>query len=119
MLSLGLAVCLALALDSGLRLAGQPFLSTGSRVVLLAAFALFTAYGAIFGIYFDERVDRALLRQYRHMDALFASAARELRAARTPHEKREILRSLGRACLAEHAQWILANGDKRVEEMKF
>ena len=119
MLLLSLVVGFALALDAGFGLAAGPLLSPGWRVLLVAAFALFAAYGAIFGIYFDERSDRALISQYRHMDALFSFAARELRSARSSAEKLDILRALGHACLAEHAQWILANRDKRVEGMKW
>jgi hypothetical protein len=119
MLLAGLTICFALAVDSAFGLAGQSLLTSGLRVVLIALFALFTAYGAIFSLYFDERSDKALISQYRHMDALFSFAARQLNSARSNAEKLEILRSLGYACLAEHGQWILAHRDKRVEGMKW
>jgi hypothetical protein len=119
MLLLGLTVCCALAVDSAFGLSHQPLFTPGVRVLLIAVFALFTAYGAIFGIYFDERSDKALILQYRHMEALFSFAERQLHSARSNAEKLEILRSLGHACLAEHAQWILAHRDRRVEGMKW
>lgn len=119
MLLLGLAVCFALAVDSAFGLAGQSLFTPGLRVLLVVVFTLFTAYGAIFGIYFDERSDKALISQYRHMNALFSFASRQLNSARSNAEKLEILRSLGHACLAEHAQWILAHRDKRIEGMKW
>jgi hypothetical protein len=53
------------------------------------------------------------------MYSLFAFAAGELRAARTSELKLAILRSLGHACLAEHAQWILAHRDKRIQGMRW
>jgi len=42
-----------------------------------------------------------------------------LRAATSNERKLEILRSLGHACLAEHAQWILAHRDKRIQGMRW
>ena len=87
--------------------------------LMLWSLALLTVYGAIFEIYLGEKADRALIRQYRHMDRLFSFAAGELRSARSGAEKLEILRSLGHACLAEHAQWILAHRDKRIEGMRW
>jgi len=50
---------------------------------------------------------------------LFRVASRELRSARSESQKLEILRSLGHACLAEHAQWILGHRDRRIEGLKF
>jgi hypothetical protein len=115
----GLTVGAVLAIDAGLRLAETPLLSDSWRTVLVWALSLLTAYGAIFGIYFDERADAALIAQYRHMHALMSFAAQELRSARSQTEKLAILRSLGQACLAEHAQWILAHRDKRIEGMRW
>jgi len=87
--------------------------------LMLWSLALLTVYGAIFEIYLGEKADRALIRQYRYMDSLFSFAAREMRSARSSADKLEILRSLGHACLAEHAQWILAHRDKRIEGMRW
>jgi hypothetical protein len=42
-----------------------------------------------------------------------------VRAARTHDERLEVLRSLGHACLAEHAQWTLAQRDKAIEGLKW
>ena len=83
------------------------------------ALALVPVYAAIFEIYLNEKADRALIRQYRYMYSLFSFAARELRAATSNERKLEILRSLGHACLAEHAQWILAHRDKRIQGMRW
>ena len=70
---------------------------------------------AIFEIDLGEKADRALIRQYRYRDTLCGFAARELRSARCDAEKLDILRALGHASLAEHAHWILAHRDKRLE----
>ena len=67
----------------------------------------------------NEKADRAFDPQYRYMVSLFGFAAGELRAAETVEMKLLILRSLGHACLAEHAQWILAHRDKRIQGMRW
>ena len=115
----GLALGIGLAGDAALRFFGHDVVSDALRDVMLWSLALLTVYGAIYEIYLAEKADRALIRQYRYMDALFSFAARELRSARSDLEKLEILRALGHACLAEHAQWILAHRDKRIEGMRW
>jgi len=119
MLFAGLGCGVALLADAAAALAGQELVPISVRGALLWSLALLTAYGAIFEIYLSEKADRALIRQYRYMDSLFSFAAQELRSARSEPEKREILRSLGHACLAEHAQWILAHRDKRIDGMRW
>jgi hypothetical protein len=119
MLVAGLSLGVVLAVDAVLQIWASPFLSTAVRSGLLWALALLTVYGAIFEIYLGEKADRSLIRQYRYMDRLFSFAARELRSARSNRQKLRILRSLGHACLAEHAQWILAHRDKRIEGMRW
>jgi hypothetical protein len=89
------------------------------REVLLWVLALLTVSAVIFDTYVNEKADRALVRQYRYMYALFGIAARELRSARSEDHKLDILRSLGHACLAEHAQWILGHRDKRIEGLRW
>ncbi len=119
MLVAGLAMGLTLAVDSALRIFGMPFLAASPRTALVWGLALLTVYGAIFEIYLHEKADRLLIRQYRYMDFLFSFAARELRTDRSELEKLQIIRFLGHACLAEHAQWILAHRDKRIEGMRW
>ena len=53
------------------------------------------------------------------MDSLFNFAAQQLRSARTTGDKLDILRALGHACLTEHAQWILAHRDKRIDGLRW
>jgi len=116
----GLLLALILAADVVLRLLGHaPMLEPAPRGAMLMALALLTAYTAIFEIYLAERADRSLVRQYRHMDALFSVAAQQLRSARTRADKLDILRALGHACLTEHAQWILAHRDKRIDGLRW
>ncbi len=115
----GLVLALAFALDVGLRTASIELLPLHLRGEMLWGLALVPVYAAIFEIYLNEKADRALIRQYHYMYDLFRLAADELRAAKTNELKLEILRSLGHACLAEHAQWILAHRDKRIQGMRW
>jgi hypothetical protein len=114
----GLALAAVFAIDVALGVIGRVWLSPTVRHLLLWALALLTVYGAIFEIYLAEKADRALIRQYRYMDSLFSFAATELSSARSEAQKLNILRSLGHACLAEHAQWILAHREKQLEGLR-
>jgi hypothetical protein len=100
-------------------LGSRSFLPLHVRNAMLWGLALVPVYAAIFEIYLNEKADRALIRQYRYMYSLFGFAAAELRAADSVERKLLILRSLGHACLAEHAQWILAHRDKRIQGMRW
>jgi hypothetical protein len=115
----GLLLAFAFAIDLALQALSRTFLPPHLRAWMLWALALVPVYAAIFEIYLNEKADRSLIRQYRYMYYLFGFAARELRAAATNERRLEILRSLGHACLAEHAQWILAHRDKRIQGMRW
>ena|ERR1700742_3524265 len=115
----GLFLAFAFAFDVALRTYGLELLPSTLRGNLLWGLALVPVYAAIFEIYLNEKSDRALVRQYRYMYSLFSFAANALRAAKKDERKLEILRSLGHACLAEHAQWILAHRDKRIQGMRW
>jgi hypothetical protein len=116
----GLVLAVTLAADVALRLfEQQAVLAPAPRGLMLTALALLTAYTAIFEVYLAEKADRSLIRQYRHMDSLFGFAAHELRSARSMADKLGILRALGHACLAEHAQWILSHRDKRIDGLRW
>jgi hypothetical protein len=116
----GLGVALVFAGEVGLEwLVNSQMFSTEVRGVLLWVLAIVTVCAVIFDTYISEKADRALIRQYRYMYSLFGIAARELRSVRSDAQKLDILRSLGHACLAEHAQWILGHRDKRIEGLRW
>ena len=119
LLTLGLLLALTFTINILLQLAGIRFLPELLQGIMLWALALLTAYAAIFEIYLLEKADRSLIRQYHYMHSLFRFAARELKSSRSEGDKLEILRSLGHACLAENAQWILAHRGKRIEGLKW
>lgn len=113
----GLALAATFAVD--VSLGAHAFLPPHVRNAMLWGLALVPVYAAIFEIYLNEKADRALIRQYRYMYSLFGFAAAELRRADSVERKLLVLRSLGHACLAEHAQWILAHRDKRIQGMRW
>jgi hypothetical protein len=115
----GLILAIAFAIDVALRTESKAFLPVDVRSGMLWGLALVPVYAAIFEIYLNEKADRALIRQYRYMYGLFSFAAKELRGASSGERQLDILRSLGHACLAEHAQWILAHRDKRIQGMRW
>lgn len=115
----GLALGIALAIDTGLAFFGASSLTNAQRDSLVFGLAMITVYGAIFEIYLHEKADRALIRQYRYMDSLFTFTVRALRSSPSSAEKLQILRSVGHACLAEHAQWTLAHRDMRIDGLRW
>jgi hypothetical protein len=119
LLGLGLALAATFLVDIVISLTGYRMLPHDPRHYLLWAMALLTVYAGILETYVSERADRALIRQYRYMHSLFGYAARELRTAPTEEHELEVLRSLGHACLAEHAQWTLAQRDKTIQGLKW
>jgi hypothetical protein len=119
LLGLGLFLAIAFLADILLSLLGIELLPDSPRHLMLWAMTLLTVYAGIFDVYLAEKADRTLIRQYRYMHSLFRFADQELQSARTEGEKLEILRSLGHACLAEHAQWTLAQRDKTIQGLKW
>ena len=115
----GFAIAAVFLVDVVSELTHRPIFPTDTRLTLLWALALLTVYAAIFEVYVTEKADRALMRQYRYMHELFGHAARELRSLADEDDKLEVLRELGQACLAEHAQWTLAHRDRRIEGLKW
>jgi hypothetical protein len=115
----GFAIAAVFLVDVVSELTHRPLFPLDTRMTLLWALALLTVYAAIFEVYVTEKADRALMRQYRYMRELFGQAARELRSLKDEGDKLEVLRELGQACLAEHAQWTLAHRDRRIEGLKW
>lgn len=115
----GLMLAVGFAAEVTLRTYGIEIFPSHMRGALLWALALLTVYAVIFETYVSEKADQSMIRQYQYMYSLFRVAARELRSARSEVQKLEIMRSLGHACLAEHAQWILGHRDRRIEGLKF
>ena len=65
--------------------------------------------------YAYRKADKELVKQYRFMHRIYRNAHAAQRKAATPMERREILRALGEAALAEHAEWALMHRDRPIE----
>jgi archaellum biogenesis protein FlaJ (TadC family) len=66
--------------------------------------------------YGDSVADAELIKQYEFMYRIFSNAKRRIDAAEDDEEKRRVLRLLGDAALGEHAQWILTNRERSLEQ---
>jgi hypothetical protein len=66
--------------------------------------------------YGDSIADAELIKQYEFMYRIFSNAKRRIDAAEDDEEKRRVLRLLGDAALGEHAQWILTNRERSLEQ---
>ena len=62
-----------------------------------------------------RKADKELVKQYRFMHRIYRNARTALDAAAGPRERREILRALGEAALAEHAEWTLMHRHRPIE----
>ncbi len=60
--------------------------------------------------------DAELIKQYEFMFRIFSNARRRIDATDSDEEKRRILHVLGDAALGEHAQWILMNRERSLEQ---
>lgn len=65
--------------------------------------------------YSYKKADKELIKQFRFMSRLFDSCRTRLQHAQADAETRQILLALGRACLEEHAEWILLHRERPLE----
>jgi len=107
----GITISLLLAVGHGL-------LSTTARNVLVTSMGALSLFAAVREAYAYRKADKELVKQYRFMQRIYTNARIALDAARTTRERREILRALGEAALAEHAEWALMHRDRPIEHGK-
>ncbi|MGH8213817.1 MAG: hypothetical protein ACREPP_11380, partial [Rhodanobacteraceae bacterium] len=65
--------------------------------------------------YAYRKADKELIKQYRFMQRIFTDARTELDRAKEATEQRDILRALGEAALAEHAEWAVMHRQRPLE----
>ena len=63
--------------------------------------------------------DMELIKQYRYMLGIFTDARRKIDAEHDDEGKREILRALGEAALAEHSEWALMHRQRPLDNARF
>lgn len=89
--------------------------TTSSVVALMGVLAILAAARESYAY---RKADKELIKQYQYMRGIFASARRQLDAARDPEGQRDILHALGDAALAEHAEWALMHRERPPEHGK-
>ena len=94
------------------------WLSADLTTMLVAAMGVLAIVAAARESYAYRKADKELIKQYRYMRGIFANARRKLDADPDPGGRRDILRSLGEACLAEHAEWALMHRERPLEHGK-
>jgi hypothetical protein len=85
------------------------------RNLLVTTMGALSLIAAVREAYAYRKADKELVKQYRFMHRIYRNARIALDAAPGTHEKREILRALGEAALAEHAEWALMHRDRPIE----
>ncbi len=86
--------------------------------VLVVAMGLLSVGAGVHEAYAHKKADKELVKQYRFMKRIYCGARRRLDAAASVDEKREILRVLGEAALAEHAEWTLMHRERPLEHTR-
>lgn len=110
-LSLGIAISVLLAVFSR-------YWGHGITSILVVAMGLLSVAAGVHEAYAHKKADKELVKQYRFMQRIFSGARRRLDAAKGIAEKREILRVLGEAALAEHAEWTLMHRERPLEHTR-
>jgi hypothetical protein len=85
---------------------------------LLFCIGFFSLVGGVIEALGHKTADRELQRQYEYMYDVFLAAHDRLLAAHSDEERRVILALLGRAALAEHAEWLLVHRDRPIDRSR-
>ncbi|MFZ9348752.1 MAG: hypothetical protein ACO24Z_08525 [Arenimonas sp.] len=86
--------------------------------VMVATMGLLSVTAAVHEAYAYKKADKELIKQYRFMARIFNAAKRRLDSSRSDEERRRILRTLGEAALAEHAEWTLMHRERPLDKAK-
>lgn len=89
-----------------------------TKNVLVVVMGLLSVGAGVHEAYAHKKADKELVKQYRFMQRIYAGARRKLDAATTDAQKREILRVLGEAALAEHVEWTLVHRERPLEHTR-
>lgn len=86
--------------------------------MLVVAMGVLSVTAAVHEAYAYKKADKELIKQYRFMARIFSAAKSRLEKSRSHEEQRRILRTLGEAALAEHAEWTLMHRERPLESSK-
>ncbi|WHZ20507.1 MAG: hypothetical protein OJF55_002656 [Rhodanobacteraceae bacterium] len=93
-------------------------LTVDAKNDLIVVMAVFSIFAAVREAYSFRKADRELIRQYRFMERVFGNARKALDETADADERREILRALGEASLAEHVEWAVMHRQRPLEAGK-
>ncbi len=85
---------------------------------LVAIMGVLSVAAGVQDAYAYKKADKELIKQYRFMVRIFSAARRRLDACENVVEKRQVLRTLGEAALAEHAEWTLMHRERPLEHSR-
>ena len=86
---------------------------------MVAAMGVLSVAVAVHEAYAYKKADKELIKQYRFMHSIFSAAQHRLRGCTDLASQRQILRMLGEAALAEHAEWTLMHRERPLEHSRF
>jgi hypothetical protein len=86
--------------------------------LLVAMMGVLSVAVAVHEAYAYKKADKELIKQYRFMGHIFAAARHRLSTSTSLAAKRQILRVLGEAALAEHAEWTLMHRERPLQNSK-
>jgi hypothetical protein len=86
---------------------------------LVATMGVLSVAVAVHEAYAYKKADKELIKQYRFMHSIFSAAQHRLRGCTDLASQRQILRMLGEAALAEHAEWTLMHRERPLEHSRF
>ena len=113
------ALCLWLGIGLSLLLVVFAHALQGSlQSLMVAAMGLLSMTAAVHEAYAYKKADKELIKQYRFMARIFSAAQRRLAQCRSDEERRQVLRTLGEAALAEHAEWTLMHRERPLEHSR-
>jgi hypothetical protein len=88
------------------------------KTVLVVAMGLLSVAAGVHEAYAHKKADKELVKQYRFMQRIYAGARRRLDITPDAADRRGILRVLGEAALAEHAEWTLMHRERPLEHTR-
>lgn len=86
--------------------------------IMVASMGILSVAAAVHEAYAYKKADKELIKQYRYMKRIFSAAQRRISTCKNINEQRQILRTLGEAALAEHAEWTLMHRERPLEHSR-
>ena len=86
--------------------------------LLVAIMGIVSVAAAVHEAYAYKKADKELIKQYRYMLRIFNAARRRLNKGGGIREQQQVLRTLGEAALAEHAEWTLMHRERPLEHSR-